>query len=164
MRSFFRRLRRKLKDLIHEDFDEEFIMEEDEQYLEPSVFRFYPVIYELTVELDVSITGSDVDDIICMALDGGIDHWCYKVEAKAHWPSNTMAEQITKFGTLVMHDKDDNVHELTLPMVLYGIRVFLKNCKSIERNKCGRIDICDIGKHEADEIIQYALFNEIIYK
>ena len=34
----------------------------------------------LKVELKVKVTQQDIDDIVCGALEGGINYWCYKAE------------------------------------------------------------------------------------
>ena len=35
---------------------------------------------KLEIKFDVEITQQDIDDIMCSALEGGINYWCRKAE------------------------------------------------------------------------------------
>lgn len=129
--------------------------------------------YEVTAELKVTITTQDIDDIMVSALEGGVlACWCSEAEVVeekrvAEWGH----EQIARGGVLVLHDIEDpdQTWELTLEKFLNGFKLWVESggdrYGAVQGEAGGAIvvDCCEIDAGCADEIIQYALFNEIVF-
>lgn len=125
-------------------------------------------IDRVQVVLQIIITQKDIDAIMVSALEGGINYWCGKVEADGKDPGKYVSGQISRGGTLILHDMEEDRKELlTKEKLLQGIRMYA------EQPKHG--DIFEIIDHElhidcgmvdaevADAIVQYAIFSKIFY-
>lgn len=119
--------------------------------------------YMVPVLTSVKVTDEDIDDIMCSALEGGIGYWCNKAEVVGDYLGVYAHEQISRGGTLLMHDREEGATvKLTLEKFMYGLRLFLSGHLAEVVHK-GRIDPGEIDGARADCIIQYAVFDEIIY-
>lgn len=162
MKHRFRKMKRSVKRLLR-DFS--YIFEEYEEIDPDSVlFLCSPVVHNVDAELTFALTNDDIESIMRTALKGGVSHWCKDVELAIGWTDRPLHEQISHYGTLRFYDVDNNIHDLTLEKFLAGFRLFYISGGDVERKAEGRIDIRDIGKSEADAIIQYALFGKIIHE
>ena len=116
----------------------------------------------------IAVTQENIDDIMVSALEGGINYWCNKAQVDGKYLGEYASEQISRGGTLILHDMEEERTELlTKEKLLQGIRMYA------EQIKYG--DIFEVIDHElhidcgmvdaevADAIIQYALFSEIFY-
>lgn len=96
-----------------------------------------------------------VDDVMATALEGGINYWCSNVEVEpvpttVEWGSDALTEG----HTLKIREPEENeglVHELTLEKFVQGLLLWVET-------KVGEIDA-----NEADAIVQYAIFGDVIY-
>ena len=114
----------------------------------------------VTFEVDVSI--EDMEGIMVTALEGGINYWCGKARivenpGEREWASDVVAHG----GTLELTDVEDPDEKwiLTQEKLLKGFAKGMKwgNFASAE-------DLMDAHDAEtADVILQYALFDEIIF-
>ena len=122
----------------------------------------------LRINFNVVVTGEDIDDIMCSAMEGGINYWCGKVEVDGKYLGEYASEQISRGGTLILHDtEEDRTELLTKEKLLQGIRMYAE--------QSNRTDIFEVIDHElhidcgmvdaevADAIVQYAIFSEIFY-
>lgn len=121
--------------------------------------------YEVTAEIKVTLTTQDIDDIMVGALEGGINYWCGEAEViedkrVADWGH----EQIARDGVLMLHDIEDpdEVWELNLEKFLNGFKLWVEK-GGYGAVEDGEVDCCNIDAICADEIIQYALFGELVY-
>lgn len=123
---------------------------------------------DFTIEIHryIRVTSEDIDDIMATALEGGITHWCNKATVVGEYLGEFASEQISRGGTLKLHDAEDDVdYELTLYKLLNGIR------EAIERDDYAHygwfnkneLDTCMIDADVADLIIQLAIFGDVIY-
>lgn len=128
--------------------------------------------FEVRAELVIQLTQQDIDDIMVGALEGGISYWCGEAEVVeekrvAEWGH----EQIARGGALVLHDIEDpdQTWELTLEKFLNGFKLWVESggdqYGAVQGEAGGGIvvDCCEIDAGCADEIIQYALFGEVVY-
>jgi hypothetical protein len=114
----------------------------------------------ITIEKSFCFSHEDVDDLLGSALDF-IDYWCEWVLAKgvksdSFWLSQTLTEG----GTLTFkcHD-DDEEYVLTLEQFLNGIKRVLEDGEFSSAE-----DLMENhDANDADNIVQYALFNEIVF-
>ncbi len=120
-------------------------------------------VHEIEVSFVISLTGSDIDHIMELALRGGIAYWCKRVEVATSWSDRPAYEQISRCGSLRFYDVDGRTHELTLEKFLSGFRLFYIKNGEIGKDPTGRMDVRDIGRTEADAIIQYALYGEFYF-
>jgi hypothetical protein len=118
-------------------------------------------------------TTEEINDLIVTALEGGINYWCGKAEiikfpngafvgvsledqSNVHYASDVIGYG----GKLKMTDveDDDEVWELDLPKMLKGIQM---HC---EAHNIAPEDLMDnYDADTADSIVQFALFNEIVF-
>lgn len=124
--------------------------------------------YNIKAERKVTLTTQDIDDIMVGALEGGINYWCSEAEVieekrVADWGH----EQIARGGVLVIHDIEDpsETWELDLEKFLNGFKLWFENggdeYGAVQKD--GTVDCCQIDAACADEIVQYALFGELVF-
>lgn len=120
--------------------------------------------YDVTVTLNIPLTDQDINDIMYTALTGGVNHWCDEVRAWGQMLGSMASEQISLGGDLLFHVPDEGTFGLTRKDFIKGFSQWIENggdeygAVSVDGIDCGMIDsVC------ADEIIQYALFDEVIF-
>ena len=125
---------------------------------------------KIKIEMEIEVTDQDIDDIVCTAFEGGINYWCGHVEPVGNLGVDVeyTHEQIAKGGYLYLYDIEDDEEKwiLTKSRLLNGIKMYINN--SITRNwdsivYGNEIDTSEVDSNIADMIIQFALFEEIIY-
>lgn len=121
----------------------------------------------------IILTPEDIDDIICTAHYGGISYWCDGVRYDGS-QKKTTAECLLSGGGVQYHleeEFEDGVEEytLTLEKLVKGVQMYVmdwvakpKSFYCILDGECG-IDTANIDAEVADCIIQYALFDDIIF-
>ena len=123
--------------------------------------------FDLEVKFAVHVTAEDIDDILCTAFEGGICYWCDEVEVVGKYLGKYASEQISRGGKLVLHDAESSDKwELDLEKIKQGIEMYI--ClfpDKIEGDEINGyyIDTSNIDSDVADEIIQYALFGELMF-
>jgi hypothetical protein len=128
--------------------------------------------FKVTIEQNHEFTSEDLNDLTVSALEGGINYWCRKAVIKLDENKNYLgiseedapnvqfaSDVIGYGGTLVLYDAESSDKwELTLDMFLKGIARY---CKENNENLSDLLDNHDADT--ADSIVQYALFDEIVY-
>lgn len=116
-------------------------------------------------EICIEITQEDIDDIMCCALEGGITYWCFRAEVVGEYRGEYASEQISRGGMLKLYDSENGEkYWLTLDGFLDGVKLWFE--QGLDASGCvhdGKIDTCDIDAEAADQIVQLALFKEVIY-
>lgn len=107
------------------------------------------------------LTKQDINDIMVTALEGGINYWC--IGAKPENPQERKDEEylsdiLSKGRDIMLMDEFGKEHFLTLDNFKKGFKMFKENHKG-----CVFSDAGDIDANDADEIIQYAIFDELVY-
>lgn len=122
--------------------------------------------FPVKAEIHVTLTEQDIDDIMVAALEGGINYWCDEAEVieekrVADWGH----KQIARGGVLVLHDAEsDDTWELNLEKFLNGFKLWIEAGKDVYGVVSdGEVDPCNIDAGCADEIVQYALFGELVF-
>lgn len=120
--------------------------------------------FEVTAEIKVKLTQEDIDDIMSGALDF-IGYWCRKAEVVGKYLGEYASEQISRGGTLKLYDMEAGlVYSLTLEKFLKGFRLWIENGDDrYHAVEDGVVDTCNIDGIMADMIVQYAIFDEVIY-
>ena len=121
---------------------------------------------ELKIEITLSISDEDIDDIMCAALEGGITYWCREARVVGDYLGEYASEQISRGGELILFDSEsDDEYTLTKQKLLNGIRLAISD-RYYEDYKwwnSNGIDTCNVDADVAGVIIQLALFEDIIY-
>ena len=123
---------------------------------------------KIKIEMEIEVTDQDIDDIVCTAFEGGINYWCNSVEIVGALLGNYTHEQISKDGYLYLYDIEDDDEKwiLTKSRLLNGIRMYIHN--SMVRDYPlilfgNEIDTSEVDADIADMIIQFALFEDIVF-
>ena len=119
--------------------------------------------FDILAEIRVSLTQQDIDDIMATALEGGINYWCRKAEVVGEYLGEYASEQISRGGSLTLYDAESSDKwELTLEKFLNGVKLYFEQgCHvQVEDNA---IDACDIDASDADCIVQFAVFGEVVF-
>lgn len=114
------------------------------------------------------VTKEDIDDIMCCAVEGGINYWCSEaaVPKGEEYLGEYASEQISRGGTLKLYDSESGEeYTLTRDLLLKGIALAISQSYYSGYNwyAGGTLDACQIDADVADVIIQLALFDDIIY-
>lgn len=114
-------------------------------------------------EVEINLSQQDIDDIMSSALDSGICHWCRRAEVVGEYLGEYASDQISRGGSLILHDIESaQTWELTLEKFLNGVRLlFDGGCSISITNNC--IDTCEIDSADADIIVQFAIFGEVVF-
>lgn len=122
----------------------------------------------LKLELEVVVTQEDIDDIMAGALEGGINYWCGEAEVVGNYLGEYASEQISRGGQLILHDiEKDETYTLDREKFMKGLKMYFEkphpyNILEEIDNKL-RIDTCNADDTVCDMIIQYALFDDIVF-
>ena len=114
-------------------------------------------------QIEVILTQQDIDDIMSTALEGGITSWCNQIEVVGEQLGRCASEQISKGGSLILYDlESSDKWELTLEKFLNGVKLYFEDGCHVHVND-GSIDPGDIDANDADCVIQFALFGEVVF-
>ena len=119
--------------------------------------------YTVRPEIEVNLSQQDIDDIMAVALDGGICYWCRKAEVVGEYLGEYASDQISRGGALILHDAESaQTWEPTLEKFLKGVKLYFEQgCHvQVEDNA---IDTCDIDANDADCIVQFSVFGEVMF-
>ena len=118
---------------------------------------------ELNINYKVELDNECIDDIMATALEGGITYWCDDAEVVGDYLGEYASEQISRGGTLKLHDSgEDETYELTLDKFLVGLAKVVGE-RGLDVIYQGKIAPSNIYAEDADAIIQYAIFGEVVY-
>lgn len=127
--------------------------------------------FEIRTKITVYLTQQDIDDIMMSAFEGGINYWCRRVVVQGDYLGKYASEQISRGGKLAIwldepFEDDKTCYVLDRDKFLAGFKLWIESdgdsYDTIDDSDgsvdCGQIDaIC------ADEVIQYALFGEVVF-
>lgn len=122
--------------------------------------------FPVRAEINIELTQQDIDDIMVGALEGGINYWCDEAAVEGgEYLGKYASDQISRGGTLLLHDTDEDAYrKLDLEKFLKGFKLWLENGGDQYGAVQGHeVDCCNIDAGCADEIVQYALFGEVVY-
>lgn len=123
--------------------------------------------YNIEITQRYCISDSQISNILVTAFEGGINYWCPQVrgfsgvkeETYYGYPSDIFETYPdTGFIQVAVEDMDRDAYTLTLENILKAIKRYLK-----EGLLQYGTEIDEIDAAEADIIVQYALFDELVY-
>ena len=130
----------------------------------------------IITQTEVTVTNQDIDDIVGTALDSGISYWAYKAEVVGKYRGEFASDQISRDGELVIYldepfdDDDTEAYTLDKASFLRGLRMYIEDPQKpyniVEFDEKTGKNVIDTGMVDAvvaDMIIQYALFNEVVF-
>lgn len=122
--------------------------------------------FKVKVEKTIKVTQEDIDDIMASALEGGISYWCRKAEIVGDYLGEYASDQISRGGSLMLYDAESNDKwELNLEKFLHGIEKAYDGNWFMDYGWCDGsvIDACQVDGEVADTIVQFALFDELVF-
>lgn len=121
--------------------------------------------FTIPVKMQIILTEEDIDDIMCAALEGGVNYWCGEAEVLGAYFGMYASEQIARGGTLLLHDAEsDDCWDLTLEKFLEGVKLWYTSGMAGNAVRGdGTVDTCEIDGDGADAIVQLALFGELVF-
>lgn len=120
-------------------------------------------LFKVHAKIEVELTREDIDEIMCLALEGGIVYWCGRAEVVGEYLGDYASDQISRDGALILYDAEsDDKWKLTRENFLNGVKLYLENSTRLCIDD-GCLDIDTLDASDADCIIQYGLFGEIIF-
>lgn len=117
----------------------------------------------MDVNITIKVDDSDIDYIMYMALNGGIDYWCDKATANGEFLGEYLSEQISLGGSITLHDSySDRDFQLNEETFSHGMKAVLESFGGYLIIECG-LDTYSIDEVTADMIIQCSIFGEVLY-
>lgn len=122
----------------------------------------------MNIEIRVVVNDEDIDDIMAGALEGGINYWCDEAKVIGNYLGEYASEQISRDGQLKLHDfEEEEDYILDKEKFLKGLKMYLENphpYNILEEIDNGfMVDVCNADATVCDMIVQYALFDDVIY-
>lgn len=127
--------------------------------------------YSMSITINFNITDEDIDDIMCAAVEGGINYWCEEIYIIGEKLGEFSHEQISRGGTLKFkvnegfeqngNGKWIRWYTLDTNRLLHGLSEYTKEHPEIIND--GVIDTYNIDAEGADCILQFALFDNIVF-
>lgn len=119
-----------------------------------------------TISIPFEIDQEFVDGVMSSAFCDGICYWCERIDVKDNDYKGTKyaSEVIARGGTIIIvTDEEDGNREfeLDLDKLIEGYRKYAES--RVNRGIKFYTDPCDIDSVEADIIVQYAIFGEVIF-
>ena len=116
-----------------------------------------------TIKIPFTIDGDFCNNVVSSALCGGIEYWCSYVQVKDldGDGEKRLSYAVGNGGVLLIVDDSEQTHLLDFNKFCIGFEKYIKWC--IENNRDFEIDPINIDSVEADIIIQFSIFGEIIY-
>lgn len=120
------------------------------------------------IQIPVPVTLETIQDILTTACEGGITPWCCKAVAR------DAATAYTKDFEFQLYDAEDGkrfeqnatftYRPLNLENMLLGIGLWLSSSHSKGyRESTGAIDAGFMDANDADNIVQFAVFGEVVF-
>lgn len=115
---------------------------------------------------NIKVNAEDIDGIMACALEGGITFWCDEARVVGEYLGEYASDQISRGGQLLLHDmEEEETYLLSKEKFLKGLKIFLDNNegKICKLDSGYEVDPANIDANDADSIIQYAIFGELVY-
>lgn len=130
------------------------------------------IVGHIDIAINWEFSREDIDDLLATAFEGGINYWCIRVEPVtypefpegAKWAS-ACPSRGTNIRLLVDDtDEDDNQVVVTIGLkeILNGIKQY---CEEKHLNPYTLFDPFrgDYDANDADQIVQYACFQKVVF-
>lgn len=123
--------------------------------------------FRFKAEREITLTTEDIDQIMCSSLEGGeTARWCNAAEPVGELLGEYEHEQIARGGKLKFYEIEEQTwHELSLDNFIHGFICWYEggNDRYPTVTPDGKIDMFRVDAVVSDQIVQYALFDTLIY-
>jgi hypothetical protein len=131
------------------------------------------MIGKITIQVPIGLTEQFFEDIICTMFEGGSNYWIDHVKADQSRtkgiPTSTWVSNLVNGGetVFVFPQEDDKGYPLTKEKLIVGLQTWMtahpgKVPMTVEDGET-TIDAGNLDGDDADAILQYALFGELVY-
>lgn len=130
----------------------------------------------ITFKTDVTITDQDIEEILDCALETGINYWADSAQVVGTYAGKNIYEHFNNNGLVSIHLTEGSIvkegpewYELDRKKLVNGIKKYLEDPEKpydiLSHNYPDEtgLDTSQIDAEVADMIIQYALFDEIVF-
>jgi len=120
----------------------------------------------ITVNVPVELDDQFFEDIIVTMLEGGSNYWVDSIDIGGEKPkgmpySMWAAQAINSGGAVRIYPKDyPDVYRLTKEKLIKGVQMWINTHKYASQRLP---DAGDIDAGDADSILQFALFGELVF-
>ena len=132
---------------------------------------------EVSINLKVELDDEFFDDIICTMFEGGSNYWIDFIKIDHPYGKKPLgvlnvtwaADALNRGGSIFISSLEEKQvkHKLTKQILIAGIQMWVDerpdSICTTHHNKKITIDAGVIDAHDADMILQYALFKEVIF-
>lgn len=129
------------------------------------------------VDIPVELDDEFFDDIICIMLEGGSNYWIDTIDIDhpdGKRPSGTpvstwAADAINKGGSITIYpiEEEDGITTIKRENLIFGVQQLIEEHPDwvavTYENKKNRIDLGCMDADDADAIMQYAVFGELVF-
>lgn len=131
----------------------------------------------ITVQIPVKVDDGFISDIVCTMLEGGSNYWIATIKVnhpngmktKSTPLSTWAADALNKGGSLMIFPQDSDGEVLTINRanIVTGLKMWVGNhpesVSVIYEDGENHIDAGDIDADDADAILQYGTFGELVF-
>lgn len=117
----------------------------------------------MQIMIPFEITKEFVSEVLCTAFEGGSNYWIADVRNLSDKPkSQYFSISVAKGDTIEIIDNEDHkAYKLDFNTLAEGYKRYVDYC--LKNGRQVYSDPCDIDAEIADIILQFALFNEIVF-
>jgi hypothetical protein len=121
----------------------------------------------LILKTEITVTEEDIDDIMCTALEGGINHWAVSATCERTDHIDYTHEALSQGSpiTIKVFDEQREEHVLTKEKFMKGLQKAADEGRLYWQDPGDglELDVGAIDAEIADVIVQYAIFGDIVY-
>jgi len=125
--------------------------------------------YTMKIELEVKYDDQFLEDVIVIALEGGSNYWIECIKVKDFENSNPknvplsewIFNQLKNDKIIVIYLEHDQRAYLTMRKLKYGIKKYFSDSSKLIGGLT--LDAGDYDADMADCVLQYAVFDELVY-
>lgn len=113
-----------------------------------------------TIKVEIPISDTDIDDILTTALEGGINYWCSGVKFIGETKDfkGSAVDWVVSGKILELHVLGEEPGVLSRTKLFKGIEKAVRHSPSLLSEELGAMDA-----DSADTVIQFAVFDELVY-
>ena len=117
----------------------------------------------MKIMIPFEITEEFIADVLNTAFSGGSTYWIEDIKNTSDKPkSHYFSKSVAQGDTLEITDNEDyRIYKLDKNIFAEGYRRYVEFC--LKRKMTVYYDPSDIDSIEADMILQFAIFNEIVF-
>ena len=120
-----------------------------------------------TLQVPIKCNTEAIYDLLWSAFNSGSTYWLGEITTLGNCIGSTYMSHLIGGGTLIINvpvddnDEEFEKHMLTLEKFLKGLELYFAN--GFEGISNGRVDTGSIDASMSDIVLQYSLFNDIVF-